>query len=52
MKTKYISEEPFLVLHHINAFEMMGQIVIDLVAYPDAEIVNKLFLEKVTLNSF
>jgi len=36
--------EPFFVFHHVNAFERGGAIVLDLVAYRDADVVDGLFL--------
>ncbi|KAL7647120.1 UNVERIFIED_CONTAM: hypothetical protein RMT77_002378 [Armadillidium vulgare] len=52
VKTKYISDEPFLVMHHVNAFEVKGQLVVDFVAYPNTDIIEKLYLEKVRNNEF
>ncbi|KAB7507438.1 Beta,beta-carotene [Armadillidium nasatum] len=46
VKTKYISDEPFLVMHHVNAYEVKGQLVVDFVAYPNCDIIEKLYLEK------
>jgi len=37
--------EPFFAFHHVNAFEQGGELVIDLCAYEDAEIVRGLYLE-------
>ncbi|WP_256687230.1 carotenoid oxygenase family protein [Halococcus qingdaonensis] len=37
--------EPFFVFHHVNAFERGGRIVLDLVAYPDASVVDALGLD-------
>lgn len=37
--------EPFLVLHHANAFDDSGRIVIDLSAYPDDGILKALYLD-------
>lgn len=37
--------EPFFAFHHVNAFERDGEIVIDVCAYEDAEIVRGLYLE-------
>jgi beta,beta-carotene 9',10'-dioxygenase len=36
---------PFFVFHHVNAFERDGEIVLDLVAYPDASVVDALGLD-------
>lgn len=37
---------PFFAFHHINAFESNGEIVADMVVYPDASIINALYLSK------
>ena len=37
--------EPFFVFHHVNAFETGGEIVLDLVAYSDASVVDALSLD-------
>ena len=37
--------EPFFVFHHANAFESDEEIVVDLVAYPDDEVVGGLYLD-------
>jgi beta,beta-carotene 9',10'-dioxygenase len=45
---KVVSEaetEPFFAFHHINAFERDGEIVADFAAYPDAKIVQQLYLD-------
>jgi beta,beta-carotene 9',10'-dioxygenase len=38
--------EPFFCFHHVNAFEREGELVVDLVAYRDADIVRALELER------
>jgi beta,beta-carotene 9',10'-dioxygenase len=38
--------EPFFCFHHVNAFERNGELVVDLVAYEDAEIIRTLELER------
>lgn len=38
--------DPFFVFHHVNAFEDRGNLVVDLCAYDDAEIVRSLFLDR------
>jgi carotenoid cleavage dioxygenase-like enzyme len=38
--------EPFFAFHHVNAFEQNGEVVIDLVAYPDAGIVSDFYLNR------
>ncbi len=40
------ASEPFFAFHHINAFERDGELVIDLCAYDDAEIVRGLYLDR------
>ncbi|XP_045595941.1 beta,beta-carotene 15,15'-dioxygenase [Procambarus clarkii] len=52
VKVKYISEEAFFTFHHVNAYEVEGQLVVDLVAYPSPEIINKLYLKKVRMNEY
>ncbi|HTB51020.1 MAG TPA: carotenoid oxygenase family protein [Solirubrobacteraceae bacterium] len=37
--------EPFFAFHHVNAFERDGELVIDLCAYQNAEIVRDLYLD-------
>jgi carotenoid cleavage dioxygenase-like enzyme len=41
------STEAFFAFHHVNAFERDGELVIDLCAYEDAEIVGALYLDRV-----
>jgi carotenoid cleavage dioxygenase-like enzyme len=38
--------EPFFAFHHVNAFERDAELVIDLCAYDDAEIVRGLYLDR------
>jgi carotenoid cleavage dioxygenase-like enzyme len=38
--------EPLFAFHHVNAFERDRDLAIDLCAYPDAEIVHALYLER------
>ena len=40
-----LSTESFFVFHHVNAFAREGEIVVDLVAYPDDEVVGGLYLD-------
>lgn len=37
---------PFFAFHHINAFERDGELVMDLCAYDDAEVVRALYLDR------
>ncbi len=37
---------PMFSFHHVNAFERDGEIVLDLVAYDDASIIDRLFLSE------
>jgi beta,beta-carotene 9',10'-dioxygenase len=40
----YVSE-PFFAFHHVNAFESENQIIIDMVTYPNDNIVSSLYLD-------
>jgi len=37
--------EPFFAFHHVNAFEREDEVIVDVSAYPDATIVQDLYLE-------
>jgi beta,beta-carotene 9',10'-dioxygenase len=39
-----LQAEPFFYFHHVNAFERDGDIVLDLVAYPDSAILERFYL--------
>lgn len=39
--------EAMFAFHHVNAYEEEGELVVDLCAYPDASIVDELFLDRV-----
>ncbi len=41
-----IEAEPVFAFHHVNAFEDGDRIVVDFVAYPDAEVIDQLYLER------
>jgi beta,beta-carotene 9',10'-dioxygenase len=46
---KVVSEsetDAFFAFHHINAFERDGEIIADFAAYPDADILNHMYLDK------
>ena len=38
--------DPFFAFHHINAFELGDELVIDLAAYPDADIISSYYLNR------
>jgi carotenoid cleavage dioxygenase-like enzyme len=38
--------DPFFAFHHINAFERGNELVVDLAAYPDADIINAFYLNR------
>lgn len=38
--------DAFFAFHHVNAFERDGEVVVDLCAYPDAAIIDRLFLDR------
>lgn len=40
------NSEAFFAFHHINAFEQDGDLIVDISAYPDAGIVNALYLDR------
>lgn len=40
--------DPFFAFHHVNAFERDDEVVVDLCAYDDAEIVRGLYLDRLT----
>lgn len=42
----------FFVFHHVNAFERDDHLVIDLVAYPDPDIIDGLYLEQLSSGEF
>lgn len=41
---KSVATDAFFTFHHVNAFEADGAVVVDLVAYPDARIIEDLYL--------
>ena len=52
LKTRYVSEEPFFVFHHVNAYEEDDNLVLDVVAYPKPSIIDKLYLNKVRMDQY
>jgi carotenoid cleavage dioxygenase-like enzyme len=44
--------DPFFVFHHVNAFERDGEVVLDLVAFEDAGIVDALALDELRSGGF
>lgn len=52
VKTRYVSEEPFFVFHHVNAYEEDDNLVLDVVAYPKPSIIDKLYLNKVRMDQY
>ncbi len=43
--------DPFFAFHHINAFECGDEIVVDLAAYPDAQILQSYYLNRLESNT-
>lgn len=43
MSTKYYAD-PFVVFHHINAYEEDGHVVFDLITYQDSNLYNMFYL--------
>lgn len=41
-----IKTDPFFAFHHINAFEQGDELVVDLNGYPDAEVINAFYLDR------
>ncbi|PAB60829.1 carotenoid oxygenase family protein [Anaeromicrobium sediminis] len=38
--------EPFFAFHHINCFEDMGNVIVDIVSYKDSSIIKSMYLNK------
>ncbi|MEB3367841.1 carotenoid oxygenase family protein [Saccharopolyspora mangrovi] len=38
--------EPFFAFHHVNAYDDGGDVVVDLCAYPDAQIIQDLYIDR------
>lgn len=43
---KTARSEPFFAFHHANAFEQDNEVVVDIVAFPDASIIDQLYLDR------
>lgn len=43
--------ETFFTFHHVNAFEQGDELIVDLVTYPDASIINAFYLDKLEKKS-
>jgi beta,beta-carotene 9',10'-dioxygenase len=43
-----IEADPFFAFHHVNAVERDGELLVDAVAYPDADIITHYYLERLT----
>ncbi len=41
-----VETDPVFAFHHVNAFEQDGDIIVDFVAYPDAQIIDQLYLPR------
>ncbi|WP_193074327.1 carotenoid oxygenase family protein [Pseudomonas sp. FME51] len=37
--------EPFFAFHHVNAFEQDGKLCVDIIAFPDASVIDELYLK-------
>ena len=44
--------EPFFAFHHVNAFEDDGTVVVDIVAYDDASVIDSLYLDEIRSEDF
>jgi beta-carotene 15,15'-monooxygenase len=52
MKTEFVSKDPFFFLHQVNAYEEDDQIIIDINAYPNADVLDSLELCKLRKGDF
>lgn len=50
LPVKYKSKKAFFLFHHINTYEEAGQLVVDVVAFDSADIIDKLFLKNLRNN--
>ena len=46
-----IDGDPFFAFHHVNAFEQGDEITLDIVAYPDADIINAYYLNRLAADT-
>lgn len=44
---KRFETDPFFAFHHVNAFEQNGELIFDIVAYPDPEIIDSFYLDRI-----
>ncbi|GIX74100.1 beta,beta-carotene 15,15'-dioxygenase [Caerostris extrusa] len=51
IKTKYQSEA-FFFFHHINTYEEDGHVIADIQAFPDPEVLDKFYLNKLRMGEF
>ncbi|PRD31729.1 UNVERIFIED_CONTAM: Beta,beta-carotene 15,15'-dioxygenase [Trichonephila clavipes] len=51
IKTKYQSDA-FFFFHHINTYEEDGHVIADIQAFPDPEVLDKFYLNKLRLGEF
>jgi len=52
VSTRYLTEKTIFVLHHVNAYEVKDQIVVDLIAYPSPDIISNLYLDNMRNGTF
>jgi carotenoid cleavage dioxygenase-like enzyme len=45
--TKSLVSDPFFAFHHVNAFEREENIIMDIVCYPDADVIQSFYLERI-----
>ncbi len=43
-----IESDPFFAFHHVNAFEQGDELVVDIVAYPDADVIQAFYLNRLS----
>ncbi len=39
--------DPFFAFHHVNAFERQGELIFDMVVYPDPDIIDAFYLDRI-----